>query len=142
MSLLENLAENGGTVLTFKINEVVYAVDIQMVTDIIELPEITAVPLMPDYIKGVINQRGRVVPVVDMRERFGLEKINYDRKTCVIVLNVQEFSVGIIADRVIDTEKVRADEISKSLRKNSFVSHVITKNGEIRHLIDFDKVVG
>lgn len=138
----DNLVENGGTVLTFKINEVEYAVDIKMVVDIIELCEITSIPLMPSYIKGVINLRGRVVPVIDMRERFGLEKINYDRKTCVIIINIQEFDVGLIVDRVIDAENLRSDEISQSLRKDSFVSHIITIGEKTRLLIDYDKVIG
>lgn len=141
MRSCDNLLENGGTVLTFKINEVEYAVDIKMVTDIIELPEITLVPLMPDYIKGVINLRGKVVPVIDMRERFKLDKIDYDRKTCVIIINIQEIAVGLIVDRVVDAENVLKTDIEESLRKNSYVSHIINLNGKIKHLIDYDKVI-
>lgn len=141
MRSCDNLIENGGQILTFKINRVEYAVDIKMVTDIIELCEITLVPLMPDYIKGVINLRGKVVPVIDMRERFNLEKRNYDKKTAIIVINVQEISVGLIVDRVVDAEIISTGDIEESLRSNSFVSHIITLNGKIKLLIDYDKII-
>lgn len=138
----ENLVENGGQILTFKVNEVVYAVDIKMVTDIIELPEITYIPKMPSYISGVINLRGKVVPVIDLRERFSIEKINYDKKTCVIIITVQEISVGLVVDRVLDTEMVTPQNIEESLRKSGFVSHIISTNDKIKLLLDYDKIIG
>lgn len=141
MRSFDNLVENGGMILTYKVNEVEYAVDIMMVTDIIELPRITYIPLMPDYIKGVINLRGKVVPVIDMRERLSLDKINYDKKTCVIIITVQEISVGIIVDRVLDAEKITANDIEESLRKNTYVSHLINLEGNIKLLIDYDKII-
>lgn len=138
----ENLVENGGQILTFKVNEVVYAVDIKIVTDIIELPEITYIPKMPSYISGVINLRGKVVPVIDLRERFSIEKINYDKKTCVIIITVQEISVGLVVDRVVDTEMVTPQNIEESLRKSGFVSHIISTNDKIKLLLDYDKIIG
>lgn len=141
MRSFDNLVENGGQVLTYKVNDVEYAVDITMVTDIIELPEITVVPLMPEHIKGVINLRGKVVPVIDMRERFSLPKINYDKKTCVIIITVQEISVGLIVDRVCDAENVLVSQIEESLRKNSYASHIINIDGAIKLLIDYDKII-
>lgn len=141
MRSFDNLVENGGQILTYKVNDVEYAVDIKMVTDIIELPEITVVPLMPEYIKGVINLRGKVVPVIDMRERFSLDKINYDKKTCVIIITIQEISVGLIVDRVVDAENITAADIEESLRKNSYVSHIINLNGKMKLLVDYDKII-
>lgn len=141
MRCFDNLLENGGQILTYSINDVEYAVDIMMVTDIIELPEITVVPLMPDYIKGVINLRGKVVPVIDLRERLSLEKIDYDKKTCVIIITIQEISVGIIVERVLDAENVTTSQIEESLRKNTFVSHLINIDGQIKLLIDYDKII-
>lgn len=141
MRSFDNLVENGGQILTYKVNDVEYAVDITMVTDIIELPEITVVPLMPGYIKGVINLRGKVVPVIDMRERFSLERVDYDKKTCVIIITIQEISVGLIVDRVVDAENVTTSDIEESLRKNSYVSHIINLNGAIKLLIDYDKII-
>lgn len=141
MRSFDNLVENGGQILTYKVNDVEYAVDIKMVTDIIELPEITVVPLMPEYIKGVINLRGKVVPVIDMRERFSLDKINYDKKTCVIIITIQEISVGLIVDRVVDAENITTADIEESLRKNSYVSHIINLQGKIKLLVDYDKII-
>ncbi|MBE6836921.1 MAG: purine-binding chemotaxis protein CheW [Ruminococcus sp.] len=141
MRSFDNLIENGGQILTYTVNNVEYAVDITMVTDIIELPEITVVPLMPDYIKGVINLRGKVVPVIDLRERFSLERIDYDNKTCVIIINIQEISVGMIVDRVVDAENITTANIEESLRKNSYVSHLININGNMKLLVDYDKII-
>jgi len=141
MRSFDNLIENGGQILTYTVNNVEYAVDITMVTDIIELPEITVVPLMPDYIKGVINLRGKVVPVIDLRERFSLERIDYDNKTCVIIINIQEISVGMIVDRVVDAENITTAIIEESLRKNSYVSHLININGNMKLLVDYDKII-
>lgn len=141
MRSFDNLIENGGQILTYTVNNVEYAVDITMVTDIIELPEITVVPLMPEYIKGVINLRGKVVPVIDLRERFSLEKIDYDKKTCVIIINIQEISVGMIVDRVVDAENITTANIEESLRKNSYVSHLINIDGNMKLLVDYDKII-
>lgn len=141
MASYDNLVENGGMILTYKVNQTMYAVDIKMVTDIIEFPEITVVPLMPDYISGVINLRGRVVPVIDMRERFSLEKIEYDREACVIIIKIQGFSVGLAVERVVDTEAVNAADVEQSLRKNGFVSHMINTGGEVKLLVDYDKII-
>lgn len=138
----ENLVQNGGQILTFKVDDVFYAVDIKMVTDIIEKPEITFIPKMPSYISGVINLRGKVVPVIDLRERFSLGKRDYDKKTCIIVIIVQEITVGLVAERVVDAENVRPSDIEESLIKTGFVSHIINLEGGTKLLLDYDKIIG
>ena len=68
-------------------------------------------------------------------------KINYDKKTCVIIITIQEISVGLIVDRVVDAENITTADIEESLRKNSYVSHIINLNGKMKLLVDYDKII-
>lgn len=86
--------------LTFLLNKEEYGIEIRHVTEIIGLQNITEVPDMPPYIKGVINLRGKVIPVMDVRLRFGMEERPYDDRTCIVVINIEDQSVGLIVDRV------------------------------------------
>lgn len=97
--------------LTFFINKEEYGIDIRYVTEIIGVQSITEVPDMPVYIKGVINLRGKVIPVMDVRLRFGLEERSYDDRTCIVVINIEEQAVGLIVDRVSEVLDIPAGEI-------------------------------
>ncbi|MGI6405935.1 MAG: chemotaxis protein CheW [Syntrophaceticus sp.] len=97
--------------LTFFIDEEEYGIEIRYVTEIIRMQKITHVPDAADFIKGVINLRGKVIPVMDVRLRFGLEECSYDNHTCIIVINVEEQSVGLIVDRVSEVLDIPASEI-------------------------------
>jgi len=97
--------------LTFFINQEEYGIDIRYVTEIIGIQKITEVPDMPVYIKGVINLRGKVIPVMDVRLRFGLEEREHDDRTCIIVINLDEEAVGLIVDRVSEVLDIPAGEI-------------------------------
>ncbi len=97
--------------LTFFINQEEYGIDIRYVTEIIGIQKITEVPDMPVYIKGVINLRGKVIPVMNVRLRFGLEEREYDDRTCIVVINVDEEAVGLIVDRVSEVLDIPAGEI-------------------------------
>ncbi len=77
-----------------------YGLDIAYVTEIIGIQKITEVPDMPEFIKGVINLRGKVIPVMDVRERFGLAPVGYNERTCIIVVDMQDMAVGIVVDQV------------------------------------------
>ncbi|MDE6746931.1 MAG: chemotaxis protein CheW, partial [Oscillospiraceae bacterium] len=100
VAMTETAAE-GIEVLSFSIGDVIYAVNIKYVKEIINIDQITVVPKIPSYIKGVINIRGKVVPVISVRNRFGMEEIPYDDRTCIIVLEFENGEqVGIIVDRV------------------------------------------
>jgi purine-binding chemotaxis protein CheW len=89
----------GGKYLTFKLADEEYGVEILRVREINGLMDITAVPRMPSYVKGVINLRGKVIPVVDLRLKFGLAEIGHTEQTCIIVVDVGQ-EVGIIVDTV------------------------------------------
>lgn len=100
-----------GKFLTFVLNREEFGIEIRHVTEIIGIQNITVVPDMPLYIKGVINLRGKVVPVMDVRLRFGMEEREYDDRTCIVVICIDEQSVGLIVDRVSEVLDIPKDNI-------------------------------
>lgn len=88
--------------LTFKIGKEEYAVEISCVIEVIGMQKITHVPDMPEFVKGVINLRGQVIPITDIRMRFGLPAREYDDRTCIVVVTVEDTYVGIVVDTVSD----------------------------------------
>ncbi|MDR1674589.1 MAG: chemotaxis protein CheW [Oscillospiraceae bacterium] len=143
----DTFAEDGGEILLFFVNEVLYGIDIRFITEIIGIQPITIVPLVPSYIKGVINIRGKVVPVISARRKFGLPEIDYDEKTCIIVVEVNETPVGIIVDMVRAVQSVMPGDICSSPGagtvnpSDQYVSTIIESDGEIKLLLDIHKLV-
>ncbi len=97
--------------LTFVLEKEEFGIEIRHVTEIISIPNITEVPEMPPYIKGVINLRGKVIPVMDVRLRFGMEERSYDNRTCAVVICIEEQSVGLIVDRVSEVLDIPKGDI-------------------------------
>ena len=124
-------AADGTEVLFFNIDNSVYGVEIEFVNEIIGIEQITVVPKIPDYIKGVINIRGKVVPVISIRKRFGMEEIPYDDRTCIIVLEFENGTqVGVIVDRVQEVVMVEKSSISKvpdskNVNANRYIKNII-----------------
>ena len=137
----------GGEVLLFSIEDVVYGVEIKYINEIIGIEQITVVPKVPDYIKGVINIRGKVVPVISIRKRFGKIEIPYDERTCIIVLEFNDGNqVGIIVDRVKEVSIVKPEEICitpdfKNVNANRYIKNIIESNNEIKLLLNCEKLV-
>jgi purine-binding chemotaxis protein CheW len=100
--------------LTFYIGDEGYAIDIYHVTEIIGIQKITDVPQTPDYIKGVFNLRGRVLPVMDVRLRFQMIPRDYDERTCVIVANCEDNTIGLVVDRVSEVLDIPAASVEPS----------------------------
>jgi purine-binding chemotaxis protein CheW len=96
----------GDKYLLCKIGNEVYGINIIYVTDIIELQEITEVPDMPPYVQGVINLRGNVIPVIDLRIRFGMEAKEYDDRTVITVVKIDEASIGFIVDTATEVKDI------------------------------------
>ena len=97
--------------LTFWIGDEEYGMGIEFVTEIIGVQKITKVPDMPHFIKGVINLRGRIIPVVDVRARFGLPERAYDERTCIVVIHVNNQTTGMIVDQVNEVANIAQDQI-------------------------------
>lgn len=89
-----------GKFLTFSLGNEFYGIEIKYVTEIIGLQPITEIPEMPEYIKGIINLRGKIIPVMDVRLRFQKPFREYNDRTCVIVIDIRDISIGLIVDSV------------------------------------------
>ena len=101
-----------GRFLTFTIEDNVYGLPIRCVTEIIGVQPATKVPETPDYVKGIINLRGQIIPLLDVRLKFGKEELPYSERTCIIVINVNAVAVGLIVDRVDDVVTLGDDQIA------------------------------
>lgn len=108
----ENEDTQEGKYLSFRIGNEVYGIEIRHVTEIVGIQKITEVPDMPSYVKGVINLRGSVIPVVDVRLRFSMQPRDYDDRTCVIVVSVNESPIGLVVDAVREVISILPDQIS------------------------------
>ncbi|MCI5066678.1 chemotaxis protein CheW [bacterium] len=115
---MEESVSLGGKYLTFLLSREQYGIEILKVVEIFGMMKVTAVPRSPDYMKGVINLRGKIIPVMDLRLRFGLEERDYDDKTCIIVVSAEleerQLTVGIIVDTVLEVKDFQEDLISAS----------------------------
>lgn len=102
--------------LTFDLGSEEYGVGIAGVTEIVGIQRIMPIPDMPSYVKGVINLRGKVIPLMDIRLRFGMPERAYDERTVIIVMDVDEAPVGLIVDGVREVREIAADHIDRHAR--------------------------
>ena len=100
-----------GKYLTFAIGKESYGIEIRYVTEIIGMQPITEVPEVPQYVKGIINLRGKIIPVIDVRLKFRKEPIEYDDRTCIIVIALENITVGLIVDNVAEVMTIGEDNI-------------------------------
>ncbi|MGR3174519.1 MAG: chemotaxis protein CheW [Candidatus Scalindua sp.] len=103
-----------GKFLTFNLVKEVYGIEILKVREIICLMDITNVPQTPDYLKGVINLRGKVIPIVDLRLKFSMPEVEHTQETCIIVAEVNNTSIGIIVDSVSEVLNIKSEEIEEA----------------------------
>lgn len=134
-------------VLTFRIDGQTYAVEIDRVDEIIELPAVTAVPAVPEYVMGVINVRSRVVPVMSVRKRFGKEEIPYTDRTCVLIITVAGMTVGLIADSVSDVVSIRRSCISatpdiQNVNADKFIKYIAEPESGRCLVLDAERLIG
>ena len=131
--------------LTFYLHGEDYGIAINDVIEIIGIQKITNVPDMPDFIKGVINLRGRVIPVMDVRLRFGLPECDYDERTCIIVVEVNEQTMGLVVDHVEEVIEISAKQIESVPNRSDEDNHIkgLGKRGdEIKILLNIESLVG
>ena len=144
------LLDKAGKYLTFALGREQYGLEILKVREIIGYMEITAVPQTPHHVKGVINLRGQVIPVIDLRAKFGMEIAELTEQTCIIVCEIQSskrsFSTGIIVDNVEEVLDIDGQDIEESPQLGSDVdTNFILGMGKIgdtvKILLDIDKVL-
>lgn len=101
-----------GKFLTFLIGEEVYAIEIKLVTEIISIQPITELPGLPAYLKGVVNIRGKIIAVMDVRLRFDLMPVEYNQRTCIVIIKVRDTSIGLIVDHVSEVLSISDENIN------------------------------
>jgi len=101
-----------GRFITFAVDREMYGIEIKYVTEIVGIQPINGLPETPDHIKGVINLRGNIIPVVDMRLKFKKEPMEYNDRTCIIVINTEEIAAGLIVDEVAEVIAIEDEDIS------------------------------
>ena len=145
------LLDRGGKYLTFALGPEEYGLEILKVREIIGYMEITAVPQTPYHVKGVINLRGQVIPVIDLRTKFGMETAEITEQSCIIVVEIcqgnRSFSTGIVVDHVQEVLDINGQDIEEAPQFGSSVdTDFILGMGKIddavKILLDIDKVLG
>jgi purine-binding chemotaxis protein CheW len=136
-----------GKYLTFALAEEEYGLEILKVREIISMSEITSVPKTPEYVKGVINLRGMVIPVIDLRLKFAMEEAPYTDETCVIVADVNGVEMGIIVDYVSEVLDIAAGDIEDAPEFGAsvnidFILGMGKAEGRVTILLDISRVLG
>lgn len=139
-----------GKYLTFTLDKEEYGIALLKVKEIIGMMPITSVPQTPDYVKGVINLRGKVIPVTDLRLRFDMPEIDYTDRTCIIVVEIQgtesTIQVGIVVDAVSEVLNIKAEEIADTPSfgakvATDYILGMANMEGGVKILLDIDRVL-
>ncbi len=144
------MADKEGKYLTFSLAGEEYGIGILKIKEIIGMMAITTVPQTPDFVKGVINLRGKVIPVMDLRLRFDMESIDYNERTCIIVVEIEGESgtiqIGIVVDSVSEVLNVKADEMEETPTfgtklNTEYIMGMAKMEGGVKILLDIDRVL-
>jgi purine-binding chemotaxis protein CheW len=148
--ILSDLTDREGKYLTFTLASEDYGIGILKIKEIIGMMPITSVPQTPSFVKGVVNLRGKVIPVVDLRLKFGIPAIDYTERTCIIVVEISGQSgaikIGIVVDAVSEVLNIKGEDIENTpafgSRVNTDYILGMTKMGDrVKILLDIDKVL-
>lgn len=132
--------------LTFIVGKEVYGIEIRLVTEIIGIQAITEVPEQPEYVKGIINLRGKIIPVIDVRIRFKKEALAYNDRTCIVVIQIKETAIGLIVDSVAEVTNIpEADvvpppQVNKE-SQNKYIKGVGKVSNEVKLILDCEKLI-
>jgi len=142
----KEISDIEGKFLTFVLGEEIYGIEILKAREIIGLMDITTVPQTPDYMKGVINLRGKVIPVIDLRKKFSMQGGVHTQETCVIVVEVNSSSIGLIVDSVSEVSDITGEEIENAPSfgqgiDTSFIMGLGKVKDKIIILLDIDAVL-
>ena len=132
--------------LTFSLGKESYGIEIKYVIEIIGIQSITQIPELPEYVRGIINLRGKIIPVLDVRLRFKKEPKEYNDRTCVIVVDIQDISIGLIVDTVAEVVNISEEDMVDPPQMNKgFNNRYIKKIGkigdEVKLLLDCEKLL-
>ncbi|CDZ24071.1 chemotaxis protein CheW5 [[Clostridium] cellulosi] len=134
-----------GRYLTFSLDNEVFGIEISYVNEIVGMQKINDVPEVSNFVKGIINLRGNIIPVIDMRIKFKKQPCEYDERTCIIIVNINGISAGLIVDKVAEVISIEDSEIAPPPDfRTGFQSRYINGIGKLKDkvvlLIDCDKL--
>ena len=144
------VAQREGKYLTFTLDQEEYGISILKIKEIIGMMPITSVPQTPEFVKGVINLRGKVIPVMDLRLRFGMGAIDYTERTCIIVVEITGVSgtvmIGIVVDSVSEVLNIKGEEIEDTPTfgtklNTDYILGMAKMEGGVKILLDIDRVL-
>ncbi|MCP3875748.1 MAG: purine-binding chemotaxis protein CheW [Desulfobacteraceae bacterium] len=147
---IKNMTIKTGKYLTFSLEEEEYGIGILKVKEIIGMMPITSVPRTPEFVKGVINLRGKVIPVMDLRLKFSMGEIPYTDRTCIIVVEIDSLDstvlIGIVVDAVSEVLNISKDEIEEaptfgSKLDTDYILGMAKMEGGVKILLDIDRVL-
>jgi purine-binding chemotaxis protein CheW len=139
-----------GKYLTFSLGDEEYGIGILKIKEIIGMMPITTVPRTPEFVKGVINLRGKVIPVMDLRMRFGMEAIDYTERTCIIVVEIEGTAgtvrIGIVVDSVSEVLNIKGEDIEETPTfgaklNTDYILGMAKMEGGVKILLDIDRVL-
>jgi purine-binding chemotaxis protein CheW len=146
----KSATEREGKYLTFTLNGEEYGIGILKVKEIIGMMPITTVPQTPGYVKGVINLRGKVIPVADLRLKFGMDPMDYTERTCIIVVEItgggKKIHMGIVVDSVSEVLNIKSGDIEDTPNFGSrldtgYILGMAKTGGGVKILLDIDRVM-
>jgi purine-binding chemotaxis protein CheW len=139
-----------GKYLTFSLAEEEYGIGILKIKEIIGMMPITTVPRTPEFVKGVINLRGKVIPVMDLRLKFGMEEIDYTERTCIVVVEIEGSSgtvmIGVVVDSVSEVLNIKGEDVEETPTfgaklKTDYILGMAKMEGGVKILLDIDRVL-
>lgn len=135
-----------GKFLTFSLGEEDYGMEIRYVTEVIGLQPITQIPELPEHIRGIINLRGKIIPVMDVKLRFKKELKKYHHRTCVIVVDIKDISIGLIVDSISEVVAIPEQDIvpppivNKALQ-NRYIKGIGKIGNDVKLILDCEKLI-
>lgn len=147
----QTVTTNEGKYLTFALDGEEYGIAIRKVKEIIGMMTITYVPQTPGFVKGVINLRGKVIPVVDLRLKFGMKAIEYTERTCIVVVEIMnranDVQIGIVVDTVSEVLNIKEDDVEDTPTFGSrfdarFIRGMAKTGDNVKILLNIDEVLG
>jgi purine-binding chemotaxis protein CheW len=149
--VVKGMMEREGKYLTFCLADEDYGIGILKVKEIIGMMPVTSVPRTPKFVKGVINLRGKVIPVIDLRLKFGLEETEYTERTCIIVVEITAEAghcvVGLVVDAVSEVMNIKGEDIEAAPNfgnslATDYILGMAKMEGGVKILLDIDRVLG
>ena len=136
--------------LTFSLAGEEYGIGILKIKEIIGMMPITTVPRTPEFVKGVINLRGKVIPVMDLRLRFGMEEMDYTERTCIVVVEIEGNSdtvmIGVVVDSVSEVLNIKGEDVEETPTfgaklNTDYIFGIAKMEGGVKILLDIDQVL-